>query len=334
MSPEAPSGPYARFGKRDLERTSWLAPLVNNRFGDLVNIELRHEQLFFLDGDRVLEDVGFSEKGTRFSEADFGKPIRTLEDLRKQGYGLAGRVYDADVMREALRRHKDGHDYSFFSNQCQDWADRLKRVAARVERERGIGPSLRARLASARTAQPRLVPTEPASIGMGCLALALGIGGVLAPGLAGSSFTTVLGAFFLVSGVSQVLYAVHGKDWGGLLPAMLSATVHFAAAAMLLWSRPFALATGSVVVAAALGINGVLNLVGGLTGRPRSHWIGKLIAGLVMLGVTAMVALRWPASGERVLGIAVGVSLLVGGLSTIWLSWRTRTADEGAPGDG
>ena len=59
---------------------SWLAPLVNNRFGDLLNIELRHEQLFFIQDDQVIEDIGYSEKGKRFSEAEYGKVIRTLDD--------------------------------------------------------------------------------------------------------------------------------------------------------------------------------------------------------------------------------------------------------------
>ena len=39
---------YCRFAKRNLNSTSWLAPLINNRIGDLLNLELRHEQLFFI----------------------------------------------------------------------------------------------------------------------------------------------------------------------------------------------------------------------------------------------------------------------------------------------
>ena len=58
---------YFRFGKRNLDGMSWLAPLVNNRLGDRLNLELRHEQLFFIKGDQVLDDVGYSEKGQRFT---------------------------------------------------------------------------------------------------------------------------------------------------------------------------------------------------------------------------------------------------------------------------
>src|SRR5689334_15059619 len=93
---------YCRFGKRDLDGMSWLAPLLNNRIGDRLNLELRHEHLFFIQGDRVLKDIGYGEKGQRFSEAEFGKPIRSLQDLKMHGYWLVGRAYDPAIMREAL----------------------------------------------------------------------------------------------------------------------------------------------------------------------------------------------------------------------------------------
>ena len=131
---------YCRFGKRNLDGMSWLAPLVNNRFGDRLNLELRHEQLFFIKGDQILEDIGYSEKGQRFTEAQFGKPIHSLEDLKRNGYWLVGQEYDPAVMREALAEQKDGYYYSLFSNQCQDWADRLRRSAERLEAQRGLKP--------------------------------------------------------------------------------------------------------------------------------------------------------------------------------------------------
>jgi uncharacterized membrane protein HdeD (DUF308 family) len=318
---------YARFAKRDLDKMSWLAPLFNNRFGDLLNIELRHEQVFFILGDRVLENVGYSEKGKRFSESEYGKDIRSLEDLRKYGYFLVGHRYDAACMREALRRQKDGYYYSFFSNQCQDWADRLKRGVERVERERGIRPLDRRGVGAGKTDRP-VLPTEPASVWMGLVALALGAGGVLAPEIAGVAFSTVMGIFFLVSGMSHVVYGFHAKDWTNMMSSALVALVSFAAGVLLLWNGEFARVTGALVIAASLGIQGLANVFLGLFSRPRANWIGKLFAGLIMLGGTALIASRWSFTDNRLLGRVVGISLLSGGLSTIWLSWKTRTMDE------
>jgi len=111
---------YCRFGKRNLDGMSWLGPLLNNKIGDRLNLELRHEHLFFIQGDRVVKDIGYSEKGRRFSEIELEKPIRSLEDLKKNGYWLVGRTYDPAIMEEALARQHDGYYYCLFSNQCQD----------------------------------------------------------------------------------------------------------------------------------------------------------------------------------------------------------------------
>jgi hypothetical protein len=103
---------YCQFGKRFLDGFSWLAPLTNNRLGDALNIEFVHEQLFFIQGNRVLDNVGYSEKGTRFNEAQFGKPIHSLEDLGRNGYWLVGRRFHPDAVHEALAEQEDGYYYS------------------------------------------------------------------------------------------------------------------------------------------------------------------------------------------------------------------------------
>jgi uncharacterized membrane protein HdeD (DUF308 family) len=324
----AAAGSYARFAKRDLDKMSWLAPLVNNPIGDLLNIELRHEQLFFVADDRVVENIGYSEKGKRFSESDYGKQIASVGDLARFGYWFVGRSFDPEIMKEALRRQIDGYYYSILSNQCQDWADRLKRGAARIERERGLARRLGREARLAASFEEFVLPTEPASIAMGLVALALGVGGFVAPVVAGAAFTAVIGTFFLASGLSHAFYAFHGKEWRNLLPELLIASINLVAGTIMLSNRDISRVTGGVIVALSLAVHGGFNVVVSLFNRPRSHWIGKLIAGVLMLGAATMVVAHWPMSGDRALGAAVGVSLLAGGLSTILLNWKTRASRE------
>jgi len=320
---------YARFAKRDLDQMSWLAPLLNNPFGDLLNIELRHEQVFFVQGDQVIEDIGYSEtqRGRRFSEAEFGKIIRVLGDLKKYGYWFVGREYDPEAMREALRRQQDGYYYSLFSNQCQNWADRLARGAERIERERGIhSPGRRVRADDVGW-EPGALPTEPASLTMGLVALALGIGGLFAPVIEGGAFSAVLGAFFLASGVSHIIYGFHGKDWSNLLSELLISLINLVAGVFILWNHDSARVAGGAIFAITLGVQGTVHIALGWFSRPRSHWAGKLIAGFVMLAGTALIVAHWPLSGERALGVAVGASLAAGGLSTIVLRWLAKRSE-------
>lgn len=319
---------YCRFGKRDLDGMSWLAPLVNNRIGDRLNLELRHEQLFFIQGDRILDDVGYSEKGKRFSEAEFGKPIHSLEDLKSNGYWLVGPEYDPAIMREALAGQKDGYYYSIFANQCQDWADRLRRSAERLEVEHGLEATqnARSRVSAPHYSKP-VSPTEPASIWMGLLAVALGVAAILGPILAGDLFTVLVGIVFLVSGASHIAYGLHAKDWRNFLHLLFLAVGLFVGGALILMNLHFAQVATGTLLAILIAIQGLNSIVVGAGNRPLIRGLGPLAAGAAMLACAVLIALRWPESSDASLGLWVGLALTAGGWSTIWLSWTTRRQD-------
>ncbi len=324
-----PEGPtFCRFGKRNLDGMSWLAPLANNRVGDLLNLELRHEQLFFIQGNRVLDDIGYSEKGHRFSEADVGKPVNSLEDLKSNGYWLVGRNYDPDIMREALASLEDGYYYCLLSNQCQDWADRLRRSAERIEKERGGAPKeLRAAGQTEAHYSKPISPTEPASIWMGLIAMALGVAAILAPIVAAKVFSIFIGAMFLLSGVSHAAYGFNARDWRNMLPILLVAVGLLIGGGLIMLNRYFtAIATGTLlgILLAAEGL-GSLGL--GLTSRPFRRAVGPLVAGLLILACATLILLHWPDTTQKSLGLWVGIALGAGGWSTIWLSWTTRRED-------
>lgn len=78
-----------------------------------MNIEVAHEQDFFEDGSG--DNIGFGPEG-RFSEEN-------PTGMRYTYY--IDEKYDDAIMREALKRVKDGN-YNLLFNNCQDWADRLR----------------------------------------------------------------------------------------------------------------------------------------------------------------------------------------------------------------
>jgi uncharacterized membrane protein HdeD (DUF308 family) len=329
--------PYCQFGKRFLDGFSWLAPLTNNRFGDALNIEFVHEQLFFVQGDRVLDNVGYSEKGTRFNEAQFGKPIRSLDDLRQNGYWLVGRRFHPDAAREALAKQDDGHYYSFFSNQCQDWADRLKRRIERVEKTRGLEP-----LASVREAESgsgfwrERAPTVPASLFLGMVAILLGIGACLAPILAAQKSVIVLALFFIASGAADVVYALHGHAWSQILQTILFAMLNLLGGIALFLDTSVAATWAGSLFGYVLAVNGVSRMVVGLRSRPLKTWLVSLLAGFGLLIGAVLLLTRTVGERDAIFGLIVGVNLILGGASTIWLRWAASrlTADDSRPKEG
>ena len=305
-------------------------PLANNRFGDMLNIELRHEQLFFIKGNEVLDDIGYSEKGTRFNEADFGKSIKTLEDLRNAGYWLTGPVYQPKVMREALKELDDGYYYSFFSNQCQDWADRLRRKADTIQKAWGLpkGEVLNGLSAEKKwelTEVRTVPPTEPASLGMGVVAILLGVAAILAPMFFGRNFAYLMGLFFAASGVSHTVYALKGKDIRAAVPIFISAFLYLVGGLFILVNETIAVVAASAGIAATLGFQGLSSVGMALFSRPIRNWVATLVTGLIMVACALLVFLHWPDSGSRFLGRLVGFCLISGGLSTVILSQRTRS---------
>jgi uncharacterized membrane protein HdeD (DUF308 family) len=317
---------YCQFGKRNLDGMSWLAPLVNNRVGDRLNLELRHDQLFFIRGDQVLEDVGYSEKGQRFTEAQFGKPIHSLDDLKRNGYWLVGQEYDPAIMRKALADQKDGYYYSLFANQCQDWADRLRRSAERLEADRGLDTHPRSIVSAPHYSRP-VSPTEPASIWMGLVAITLGIASILGPILAGDLFTLLVGIVFLASGASHIAYGLHAKDWRNFLHFLFFAMGLFVGGTLILINLHFAeVATGSLL-GIVIALQGVNSVVVGAGNRPLRRGLGPLAAGAAMLACAVLIFMRWPESSDVSVGLWVGLALTAGGWSTIWLSWTTRQED-------
>lgn len=313
---------YCQFGKRFLDGFSWIAPVTNNRIGDVLNIEFVHEQLFFIEGERVIDDVGFSEKGKRFSEADMGKPVTDLASLRAGGYWLVGRRYNAEAARKALAEMDDGHYYSFFSNQCQDWADRLKRKIERIEKEEGLEPPSVKDTGSAADFWKEKAPTVPASALFGLLAVLLGIGACLAPVVAGRQSLLVLALFLIVSGVSEIIYAFHGRNWSQLLGTLFFAALNLIAGTALVLTAQNAVAWAGVFFEIAFGVAGLAKIGVALRSRPFLRWIGTLAAGLLMVAVSVLLLGGQVRETDSLFGFLIGLNLVGGGISTLWLRWR------------
>lgn len=326
---------YCQFAKRFLDGFSWLAPLTNNRFGDALNIEFVHEQLFLIEGDRVLQNIGYSEKGTRFSESDFGKSIDSLEDLLHNGYWLVGRPYHPEAAKQALEEQKDGEYYSFFSNQCQDWADRLKRNMERIEKERGL-PRLGTEVKAGESdrfwkEQP---PTVPASVVLGVVAILLGIGACLSPVVAAERSLLVLGAFFIVSGISDIIYAVRGHAWSQFLSTMFFAALNLGAGAAMLADRSVAASWAGGLTGIALAINGGSRVLVAVRSRPFRQWIGTLLSGLGFVLVAILLLTHYIGRNGVPFGLLIGFNLIIAGASTLWLRWSAARAAAKNPPSG
>jgi uncharacterized membrane protein HdeD (DUF308 family) len=320
---------YCQFGKRVLDGFGWIAPVTNNRLGDALNIEFVHQHLFFIEGDKVLRNIGYGEKSKRFSEEDYGKSLQTLDDLEKNGYWLVGRPYHPEAATEALEAQEDGHYYSFFSNQCQDWADRLRRRIEKVEKLRvlpALGKDIRAD-ADARFWEEK-PPTVPGSLWLALVAILLGLGSFLAPAVAAERSVMVLAAFLIISGIAEIAYAFHSHVWRQFLSTCLFALLNIATGVALFLETSLVANWVGGIFALALAINGSIRIAVALGSRPRQRWLVSLLAGLVLLVSAVLLFTRTVGQRDVAFGMIIGFNLLLGGASTLWLRWMAAREDE------
>jgi len=316
---------YAQFAQRNLDKLSWLYPLVNNRIGALLRLQLRHEHLFFMKDGRVVDEIGYSEESVRFHERDFGKVMHTPEDITAMGYWFVEPRYNAQAAYEALGEVQDGAYYSVFSNQCQDWAHRVRVEAARIEKARELPPP------PGKEPDVRLykevAPTTPAAWYLGMLAVALGVLGLGAPVATGYHYLRFVALLLLAIGVSDIVYAFSSKVWRTFLSTLFFGVLSLVGAVVLWANDRFLMAGSNGVLAVVLCVEGFARLGVALRSRPFLAWSGTFITGLLLLG-TAWVAWnhRDGSAAGWLLGVSLSVSFIAAGASTIWLNWRLKKA--------
>ncbi len=304
---------------------SWLAPLVNNRVGELLRVQLRHEHLFFMKDGLVVDEIGYGEDGRRFHERDMGKPMHTPADLTANGYWFIAPKLNAKAASEAVSAAPDGAYYSVFSNQCQDWAHRVRRKAMAIQRQQRL-PIPEPCETDAKLSKP-VKATVPAVWYLGMIAVLIGLFGFMAPATTGLVYIKFVALLLAAIGISDVIYAFSSKSWETLLATLALGGLSLLGAAALWANSYFLMVRSNGLLAVILAVAGISRIVIALRSRPISAWLGTLGTGILLL-VTAAFAWnqRDGAAGAWMLGVSLSVSFVAAGISTIWLNWKLQRA--------
>ncbi len=318
---EAAEADYAQFAKRNLDKMSWLYPLVNNKIGELLRIQLRHMHLFFIKEGRVVDEIGYGDDGRRFHERDKGKVMQTIKDITKQGYWFIKPRYNAKAAYKALGEMKDGAYYSVFSNQCQDWAYQLGHKAAKIEKRQGLKPSAIEEPSSWFYRQ--VAPLVPAAWYCGLITLIVGILSLAVPVMAGYRYLQFVALLLFVIGISDIIYAFLSRAWNTFFSTMFFGLLSILGASVIWTNDYFLLTKGTGLSAVVLAGMGLMRMAVALRSRPFKAWIGTFLTGGFLL-VAAWIVWKHKqdVAAGWLFGIALSVSFISAGFSTIWLNWQ------------
>jgi len=165
---------------------------------------------------------------------------------------------------------------------------------------------------------------------LGIVLIALGVGAVLAPVMAGSALVIVIGFILLVAGTVPIV-----REWKaesskertmGLTLGIITALAGIA----IIGHPLFGLAFLTVLLVGYFVAEGVGKIIVSFRYKPATGWKWLLGSGVLSLVFGLLIWNQWPLSGMWAVGVLVGVNLLGTGLSLVTLASTLRRS----PGSG
>lgn len=162
------------------------------------------------------------------------------------------------------------------------------------------------------------------SIGLSVVLITAGTMAIVLPGATGIAVTIMVGWLLGLSGCAHLAYGWHNRSGGGLLWGILLGILYIGTGAYILLHPLAGLESLTIVLAAYLLIEAVLEFILSFQLRPTpgSGWL--LLDGTITLVLAIMIWRTWPASTLWAIGTLVGISMLFSGIARLIISLTTR----------
>ncbi|NLS12100.1 HdeD family acid-resistance protein [Vibrio sp. SM6] len=163
---------------------------------------------------------------------------------------------------------------------------------------------------------------------VGALVSLAGLGAITLPVFAGMAVTTLVGALFLFSGLVQGYHTFRIHQWSVKLWYVFSAIIYILGGLFILFEPLSGLITLTMLMVVIMIFNGVTRVIFGIANRKidGASWI--VFSGIlsIILGVYFFSLLGNPEISTSLLGIFIGVSLLMEGISFVFMGFQLRRA--------
>ena len=162
------------------------------------------------------------------------------------------------------------------------------------------------------------------SIVLSELMIAAGVLAIIVPLVSGIAVTILVGGLLVLRGVTHMVYAWNTRRYGGLLWEILLGIVYTLTGAFLLLHPMLGLASLTIVLAAYLLLESILEFILSFLLRPwpGSGWL--LAVGILTLILAILIWWLWPSSTLWVIGTLVGISMFLSGGARLMLSLAAR----------
>jgi uncharacterized membrane protein HdeD (DUF308 family) len=161
-------------------------------------------------------------------------------------------------------------------------------------------------------------------VAVGALEIALGILALLSPLASGLAATVALGAALLIGGFARLIASFGARSFGAGAAAFAWSFILALTGVHLLVSPASGLLALTLVLGLFLFASGLIESYIALRIRPAGGWAWLLAGGTLSIVLALMVWTDFPVSGSWLVGTAIGVHLLLNGISTVAIGTAAR----------
>jgi len=162
----------------------------------------------------------------------------------------------------------------------------------------------------------------------GLILLVLGSAAIIVPPIASIAVSIFLGWLFLIGGVVGLIATIAGRAAPGFWWSLISAVLAIAVGVVLIgWPVGGALSL-TFVLTAFLIADGILTILFAIEHRRQlsQRWGWLMANGVIDLLLAGIIVWMLPGSALWILGLIVGIDLIFGGWSLIWMAFAARKA--------
>lgn len=158
----------------------------------------------------------------------------------------------------------------------------------------------------------------------GGLLIVFGMLAIGLPFLAAIAVNVFIAWLIIFAGIVHLMVAFHAHRAGSLIWKLLVGLAYLAFGIYLVWHPVLGVLTLTLVVASLFLIEGVLEiaLFFRMRATPGAGWV--LFDGIVTLFLSGLIYARWPSDSLWAIGVLVGVSMIISGVTRLMLSFTVR----------
>ena len=164
----------------------------------------------------------------------------------------------------------------------------------------------------------------------GVVLMLLGIVAITLPFITGLALTTFLGILLIMAGGASLLSSIKAWRSPGPVVSVLSAVLAIGVGSVFVWSPIVSLLSLSMVLIAYFITDGCFNIVLAFQHRKdlAGRWEWVLINGILDLLFAVIMLSSFPSNSLLAIGILVGVDMVAGGSTLIWVALGARMTDK------